>query len=285
VRETHVGATTGSAVASLRIFLGSSTEALPQAKVLQDILFEESDASVLSWWSEDAFPVSKTFVESIAANAAATNASIILATPDDQRTSRGAQSFVARDNVIFEHGVFSGAHGRDRAALATVGHPTLPTDLLGVAVLRLQACPTLAEFKERNRSRLRAWTQQVSKASGTAPPVLGSFSALDGSILIDGGRLTYLDVQAGLAALIEDARMFAPDCVVGINRGGAIVGGCIAKQLGIGKLSLLSVNCDLKPVVTEHRSARLPLTGRILLVDDALRKGEHMRASVRAASD
>lgn len=87
--------------------------------------------------------------------------------------------------------------------------------------------------------------------------------------------LTYADVQVGCERLLEDARHFAPDEIVGINRGGAIVGGMLAKGLGIPFVKTINVNCDHKPaVVTEPVD---DLRGRILLVDDACRKGEHMR--------
>jgi hypoxanthine phosphoribosyltransferase len=78
---------------------------------------------------------------------------------------------------------------------------------------------------------------------------------------------------------LKDARTFRPSTIFGINRGGAIVGGIIAKGLPLPGLTLLMVNADLPQGlrVVEHRSSTEPLHGRALLVDDAKYKGEHMR--------
>lgn len=89
--------------------------------------------------------------------------------------------------------------------------------------------------------------------------------------------LTYEDVPAGIDALLRDAVAFAPDSLVGINRGGAIVGGFLAKRLQLPYVEALHVNCDRDPAVV--RAPLEPLGERVLLVDDACRKGEHMRAA------
>jgi hypoxanthine phosphoribosyltransferase len=87
------------------------------------------------------------------------------------------------------------------------------------------------------------------------------------------------DIRTAIEILSTDAQAFAPDFIYGINRGGAIVGGFIAKQLKIPHVYLLTVNCDRSPEhrVVEHRAHRKPPSGKVLLVDDAKRKGEHMR--------
>ena len=95
--------------------------------------------------------------------------------------------------------------------------------------------------------------------------------------------LSQEEVMQGLEVLIEDARHFQPMYILGINRGGAIVGGCIAKRLNIPYIYLLIVNCDLPDGerVIENRIPMDKLEGRILLVDDAKRKGEHMREATQ----
>ncbi len=95
-------------------------------------------------------------------------------------------------------------------------------------------------------------------------------------------NLSHQDVHKGLLILVEDAKAFQPDFIYGINRGGAIVGGYIAKMLDIPGIYLLTVNSDLPSDqrVIEHRDDGLQIHGRVLLVDDAKRKGEHMREAV-----
>jgi hypoxanthine phosphoribosyltransferase len=91
--------------------------------------------------------------------------------------------------------------------------------------------------------------------------------------------LTFEDVRRGLDVLAADAAKFKPDHIFGINRGGAIVGGYLAKQLHLSQVNLLSVNCDLPPErrVVDNRKGLSAIDGNVLLVDDVHRKGEHMR--------
>ena len=97
--------------------------------------------------------------------------------------------------------------------------------------------------------------------------------------VVEKGPLNYLDVQSGLGRLLKDARDFDPTHIFGINRGGAIVGGMLAKRLGLSHINLLYVNCDYEAGfrVQEQALGDRLSPRRILLVDDAKRKGEHMR--------
>jgi hypoxanthine phosphoribosyltransferase len=96
--------------------------------------------------------------------------------------------------------------------------------------------------------------------------------------LVAGANLSYADVERGIRLLSEDARLYRPTVIIGINRGGAIVAGLLAKQLGLPTIEVMAVNCD-RPIGSRVAESRLgaDVQGRILLVDDAARKGEHMR--------
>lgn len=98
--------------------------------------------------------------------------------------------------------------------------------------------------------------------------------------LITSGNLSFVDVQEGLKKLEEEARDFGPDAIYAINRGGAIIGGMLAKRLNLFPLGLISVNFDL-PAAERLIVHCDPVSGKgkILLIDDAKRKGEHMRAA------
>jgi hypothetical protein len=146
------------------VFLGSSSESQEYARVVQSLIFDVG-GEVTAWWSDDAFPAGKTFIESLFELTTRTNASLLLASPDDKVTKRGDLQFAPRDNIMFEHGLFAGAHGRGRAAIATVGNPSLPTDLLGVVVLSLQQVEPVSSFKERNRETIRKWVTQLQQPS------------------------------------------------------------------------------------------------------------------------
>jgi hypoxanthine phosphoribosyltransferase len=97
-------------------------------------------------------------------------------------------------------------------------------------------------------------------------------------------RLSFEDVKAGIEILVEDALRFKPDYIFGINRGGAIVGGMMAKKLKKPLVYILEVNFDkdTEKRVVEHRiHDDIPSQNqmKILLTDDAFRAGEHMSAA------
>jgi len=101
-------------------------------------------------------------------------------------------------------------------------------------------------------------------------------------------RYTWEEVDAGLQRLYEYAKSFAPDHIIGINRGGAIVGGCIGKQLGKW-VKLLTVDDDLEdPKVLEHFDGSGWAKGeglRLLLVDDSKRRGRHSQRALKLLED
>ncbi len=104
---------------------------------------------------------------------------------------------------------------------------------------------------------------------------------------VERDSLSVIDVARAMKLMTEDAERYKPDHIVGINRGGAIVGGWLAKQLQMEAPILLIVNSD-KPEarrVTTRLGRNGQLAGRIYLVDDAQRKGEHMREAVEYLSN
>jgi adenine/guanine phosphoribosyltransferase-like PRPP-binding protein len=89
----------------------------------------------------------------------------------------------------------------------------------------------------------------------------------------------YLEVHNGLIFLAKKALLYAPDYLIGINRGGAILGGMIGKRLG------MMVRC----IELTHRpedSPSLPIDDsllpgkRVLLVDDRLHTGINMAKAI-----
>jgi len=99
---------------------------------------------------------------------------------------------------------------------------------------------------------------------------------------VEQDNLSVIDVARAMKGMAEDAGRYKPDYIVGINRGGAIVGGWLAKQLQMEAPILLTVNADepqgRRVVARLGRSGQL--AGKIYLVDDAQRKGEHMREAM-----
>jgi hypoxanthine phosphoribosyltransferase len=95
--------------------------------------------------------------------------------------------------------------------------------------------------------------------------------------------LSMVDVYKAMQRLVEDARTYNPNHIIAINRGGAIVGGWLAKRIGLEAPIIYVVNSDEPPGkrVMPQLGRTIGLSGRIYLVDDAQRKGEHMREAVK----
>jgi predicted nucleotide-binding protein/fido (protein-threonine AMPylation protein) len=116
-----------------RLFIGSSTEGLAIAEALQ--LGLEYDAEV-TLWSQGVFGLSTLTLEALIERAKDSDFAVLVLTADDMLTKRGDAKPVARDNVLFELGLFIGIAGRFRTFVV---HPRgqdmhMPTDLSGLAV-------------------------------------------------------------------------------------------------------------------------------------------------------
>ncbi len=117
------------------VFIGSSTEALDEAKWLSDSLRKRPLVSNI--WSKGVFNPSQTAIEDLMRAASQSDFSVLLLTPDDMTASRGKKKYSPRDNAVFELGLFMGALGRERTFLVTPSgfDLKLPTDLLGMTRL------------------------------------------------------------------------------------------------------------------------------------------------------
>jgi len=137
----------------LRIFVASSTEGLAVAYAIQENLDHEFEVSV---WSQGAFELTRTSIESIEQRLTRCDAAIFVFSPDDQAIVRGTAKPAVRDNVLFELGLFIGRLGRDRCFVVKPRSWldfAPPSDLLGV---------TLGDFED-------------NRADGDLPAALGSF--------------------------------------------------------------------------------------------------------------
>ena len=132
-RPEESPATTGKADT---IFIASSSEGLAVAKALQSNLDHGAEPTI---WTQNIFKPTKTTIESLTEAAAAHTAGVFVFTPDDVLKFRGESADVARDNVLFELGLFIGSIGLRRCFIVVPrgkkGDMHLPTDLAGVGML------------------------------------------------------------------------------------------------------------------------------------------------------
>lgn len=122
-----------------RLFIGCSVESLPIGYAVQESLEHDADVTV---WTQDVFKPSATTLESIFEALTISDFGLFILAPDDLSEIKGIDVKTARDNVIFELGIFSGKLGRRRAffmAPDDVRDFHLPTDLLGITPLKYKA--------------------------------------------------------------------------------------------------------------------------------------------------
>lgn len=114
-----------------RVFVGSSVEGLAVAYAIQTNLLHDCELTV---WSQGAFELSKTTIESLMDLLNQVDFAIFVFTMDDILEIRGDKKFSVRDNVLFEFGLFLGKLGRERVffVIPQGTNMHLPTDLLGI---------------------------------------------------------------------------------------------------------------------------------------------------------
>lgn len=120
------------------IFIASSTEGRKYAEIAASIFVDHGEA-VLPWWSDKAFPISRSLVDSLQAILENVDAALIVATSDDKTTRRGQGFYSPASNVILEFGLFSGRLGVSSVALIQIGDPLLPSDLDGMVTIKLRS--------------------------------------------------------------------------------------------------------------------------------------------------
>jgi len=115
-----------------RVFIGSSTAGLTIANQLQEML--DDQLSPVVWNQGTVFNLGDSTLEALENAVLEYSAGIFAFTADDLRIRDGQVEAVARDNVIFELGLFVGKLGRRRALVVQPSSEaiTLPSDLRGI---------------------------------------------------------------------------------------------------------------------------------------------------------
>ena len=145
-----------------RVFIGSSTEGLRVAETIQLGLDQVAECSL---WTQGTFNLSQTTIESIVDASAGFDFAVLVLTPDDTVKKRGESHASARDNIIFELGLFTGALSRARTFMVFPrdANLELPSDLAGV---------TAATYAARSDGNLEAALgpvcTRIKKAMGVA---------------------------------------------------------------------------------------------------------------------
>lgn len=113
-----------------RIFIASSVEGINVANAINVSL--DYDAELVHW--KDSFKLTSYTIDDLMEKSKTVDFAIFVFTPDDVSTIREKDHLVARDNVLFELGLFIGSLNRERCFIVKPRDVEMhfPTDLLGL---------------------------------------------------------------------------------------------------------------------------------------------------------
>ena len=142
-----------------RIFLGSSAT---QAKLLQSLTRGLEDVAQVEPWTASFNPGTTTLERLLELVHEVDFAAFVFAQDDWTTNSRaasepsGAGQASPRDNVVFEAGLFGGVLGMRRTFILHASGAKLPSDLLGLTLIRYGEAMTAAEMRDVNQKLRRA---------------------------------------------------------------------------------------------------------------------------------
>jgi hypothetical protein len=188
------------------LFIGSSSEGLRIAKAVQAGLEEECEAEV---WTQGTFGLMQGTLESLVTALSRFDFALLVLTADDLTTSRGTEKATARDNVLFELGLFIGSLGRDRTFMVydRTNPPALPSDLAGITAATFEphtsgnleaalgpSCTRIGSAIERLGFRKDRGYQDLEKATHSVEGVSATMQSL--LRLLARSRKVELDIIA-----------------------------------------------------------------------------------------
>lgn len=118
-----------------KVFIGSSTPGLRIALAVKKQLAQHfGEENVRLWKEGGVFALSETIFESLLKMPDVFDFGVFVLSPDDSLVKDGEEFRAARDNVVFELGLFTGSLGRQRSFFITPKSAGfhLPSDLAGV---------------------------------------------------------------------------------------------------------------------------------------------------------
>lgn len=131
-----------------RIFIGSSGEGLKVAEYIKH-KFQKAEFEVFLW-TDDIFKANSSVLETLLKEASLFDFGIMLATKDDFTIKKDKEFTTARDNVVFEFGLFLGRLGTNRSFVIQEKGTELPSDLYGITVPRFEMSDDLNSNYELN---------------------------------------------------------------------------------------------------------------------------------------
>lgn len=115
-----------------KIFIGSSRESISIANKIAEKL---NDVAECQLWHDNFFELNESYFASLTEGAILFDYGIFIASADDMVRSRDVEKQAARDNIIFEFGLYLGKLGKERSFFLKERGLDLPSDLEGIKLL------------------------------------------------------------------------------------------------------------------------------------------------------
>jgi hypoxanthine phosphoribosyltransferase len=249
------------------VFIGCSSESLAVADAIEKHLRPVADAVI---WHEGVHHPGAVVIEKLIKRLDASDYGLFVFTADDVAKVRDGEHPIVRDNVLFEHGLFMGRLGRERSLIVMPrgAGPRLPVDLAGI---------TYAEYEpDVENAGIAAACAQISDTIRQTE--LGR--AMDWRTFAKAIERLYHELDAN-----PEVGGFRPNLLVGVNEGGAVVGGLLRYRFRAARFTTVWTkpddlpggrpNSQVRELALLIKGTAQPLGGpcRILLVDDSFKTG------------
>jgi Predicted nucleotide-binding protein containing TIR-like domain len=236
------------------IFVGSSTEALPQARAIARVLASVQNVRPILWI--DAFASGDiTFVgiEDLAKKLAG---AVFLATTDDSSIIRNEPVKTPRANVIFEYAYLCARLTRRRVALCRLPGCELPSDLAGLTFIPVDAFSENEDCPVQASKKLVTWALEL--------PVIQE--GLSSTMLVHGysGRWSFsasYKIWRGITVIHPDSVTASGEMLLDVTADGTSGTGA-----QFGELCIQIGDCRAIFRITDRiKNVRIDRTGRMLL--------------------
>lgn len=199
-----------------RLFIGSSAEGKAIAEAVQIELDRECEVEL---WSQGVFGLSSGTLESLVLALQTFDFAVLIMTADDMVESRGDTRPVARDNILFELGLFMGGLGRERTYMVfdRTAPPKIPSDLVGITAVTFEPhrsgnlVAALGAACSQIKGKVqRLGPRQLQRLSDAAETLEGASSKMDGLVrLLARSRKVELDIFSAQFGPLIDSRKLA----------------------------------------------------------------------------
>ncbi len=182
------------------VFIGSSSEALPVARLIKQRLNTVAEVRL---WNEEIFEPGLTAIESLERNFNKFEFGVFVFSGEDQVTIREHSLAAVRDNVIFELGLFMGLHGRNRTAIIydAAKKPDVLSDLAGVTMVPFYlsgAYPELNQAIEKPSEAVATQILRLTPETWRTKWRMPSGEVCESLMLfVDGRRITGRRILSG----------------------------------------------------------------------------------------